>query len=978
MADQEEDFSSLPLSERFAHKNWKVRKEAYEAAAKEFDAAQTEADPVVKQFTQDPTLWKGAVSDSNAAAHQEALSALCSFLQIAGKSGCVRTRYTTLIPLAEKGLISAKPAAKQKALEAILLYIEMDVAGPVVDELLPLLSHKLPKIIAAVLSTFTSIYHAYGCKTVEPKPVVQALPKVFGHADKSVRAEAQNLTVELYRWLRDSIKPLFWNDLKPVQQQDLEKLFDKVKGEPPPKPERSLKSQQATVEIAAASGTQEDGAEGGEEDAEEHMDAEPQFMATNVFPMIPKDLQERLSSQKWKDRKEALDDLHTAVNAPAIEEGPFDEIVRALAKCMKDANIGVVTAAANCVELLAKGIRKSFAKYRAVVFNPLMERLKERKQSVTDALTGALDAVCAASSLGDCLEETLGYLTNKNPLIKLEATRFLVRNLKSTKEAPSIPDTKSMVEACLKLLTDSQDNQRNAGAEVLGVLWKIMGDRVMNVHFEGLDDIRKAKIKEYMEGAEVRSKYKPKAVSAPPPKPAPASTQKKKKPITKAPAATKKPAPAPKVEEPASPPLQPRPTARPGGVPRPGASTNTAPRGLKPPTASGTVKKLAAPSAASPQRVPQQTPPIDDDPIPAPKIFRGLTGRHLSKPGSEQHHPAASTSSNHAPVATAQSLPPLERLELDELRAESERLRSSNEALRAEHLKLSSQVHELQNQNAQLIEDHTRDVLSVKAKETQLVRARSDAESAEQSAQSLQREVDRLKRELGRMGRATSPRATAEYGAADLFPLADAGGAAGVRRGGGVMSPTFGATSGHRGEGKENHVHGPGLARAGGSSKDVKAAAAPPFSPSHKPTGRSEPGSSRRPLSSAGRPRPQAQAPPSNNANGFDSSHGSSTGGAGGFTTDSDAKSSRTSDSSREGGGGGGLGGGGMYQGGGVYQGGANGNYTARRGGSGERPAEKPGPAEGNESWKRAAEVTVNLRARIDAMKQRQMQQRGR
>ena len=90
MADQEEDFSSLPLPDRFAHKNWKVRKEGYEAAAKEFDSAQTENDPVVKQFTSDSSLWKAAVTDSNVAAHQEALNALQSFLQIAGTSGCTR------------------------------------------------------------------------------------------------------------------------------------------------------------------------------------------------------------------------------------------------------------------------------------------------------------------------------------------------------------------------------------------------------------------------------------------------------------------------------------------------------------------------------------------------------------------------------------------------------------------------------------------------------------------------------------------------------------------------------------------------------------------------------------------------------------------------------------------------------------------------------------------------------------------------
>jgi cytoskeleton-associated protein 5 len=71
--------------------------------------------------------------------------------------------------------------------------------------------------------------------------------------------------------------------------------------------------------------------------------------------------------------------------------------------------------------------------------------------------------------------------------------------------------------------------------------------------------------------------------------------------------------------------------------------------------------------------------------------------------------------------------------------------------------KLTSQVHELQNQNAQLIEDHTRDVLSIKAKETQLVRARSDFEASEQTVQNQRREVDRLKRELSRQVRVSSP-----------------------------------------------------------------------------------------------------------------------------------------------------------------------------------------------------------------------------
>src|SRR6478752_6181087 len=69
MADgQEEDFSKLPLPDRFAHKNWKVRKDGYEAAVKEFELTPDESDPTFKPFIQDPGLLKAAAGDSNVAA----------------------------------------------------------------------------------------------------------------------------------------------------------------------------------------------------------------------------------------------------------------------------------------------------------------------------------------------------------------------------------------------------------------------------------------------------------------------------------------------------------------------------------------------------------------------------------------------------------------------------------------------------------------------------------------------------------------------------------------------------------------------------------------------------------------------------------------------------------------------------------------------------------------------------------------------
>ena len=93
MADQEEDLSSLSLQDRFAHKGWKVRKDAYEAATQVFNQAQSETDPTVRQFVQDASIWKGAVGDSNVAAQQEGLGALLAFLQISASQGCTRYNY---------------------------------------------------------------------------------------------------------------------------------------------------------------------------------------------------------------------------------------------------------------------------------------------------------------------------------------------------------------------------------------------------------------------------------------------------------------------------------------------------------------------------------------------------------------------------------------------------------------------------------------------------------------------------------------------------------------------------------------------------------------------------------------------------------------------------------------------------------------------------------------------------------------------
>ncbi len=655
------------------------------------------------------------------------------------------------------------------------------------------------------------------------------------------------------------------------------------------------------------------------------------FEPVNALAKVPKDLQERLASSKWKDRKEALDELFTAVNVPKIKDGDYGEVVRSLAKCMKDAHIAVVMEAASCVEVIAKGLKKSFAKYRSTIMAPMMERFKEKKQSVADALGAGLDAVFASTNLSDCLEETLEFLKHKNPQVKLESVRFLIRCLRSTRDVPSKAEVKLIADAATKLLTESSEVLRSAAAEVLGTLMKILGERAMGPYLEGLDEIRKTKIREFCDAAQVKAKEKPKA--APPPAAAKATPGGVKKVMGKKPTVGGvKKAPAPVAqEEPASAPLQPKPTARSvpsklTGPPKSGISAPTS--GLK------LQRRLAGPGGAptpnvsTPRRTPSQPAPFEDEATPAAPKFgapgRGLAGRPLGKPGLAATTSETSIHSVNAGVSS--NLSAAERSELDELRAEKDRTLRMNEDLRTERSKLHSQIHELQNQNAQLIEDHTRDVLSIKAKETQLVRARSDAEAAEQMCSRLQREMDRLKRELGRSIRSGSPTGSPAGG------RVDASGDGIFRDGSGGL---HGASSSHAGSFSSAN-HGRPSMPSGTTSNGRLPSFTSTLSEEKENVG--ENGDA--PMMASLRERAKMISPP--------------------------AMSTTSSQS--------GVGTGAMNDGRGSPISGAGRETSSSRGGAsshttGSNGANPGGSGDGIESWKRAAEVTSQLKARIELMK---------
>lgn len=106
-------------------------------------------------------------------------------------------------------------------------------------------------------------FRNFGTSAVPPAPVLKALPKIFSHTDKTVRAEGTQLTHTLYQFLGPGIET-FLSDLKPVQVKELKEAFEAMekegKGKGSIKPERLTRNAAREAEAKEAAGGGEEGA----------------------------------------------------------------------------------------------------------------------------------------------------------------------------------------------------------------------------------------------------------------------------------------------------------------------------------------------------------------------------------------------------------------------------------------------------------------------------------------------------------------------------------------------------------------------------------------------------------------------------------------------------------------------------------------------------------------------------------------------
>lgn len=582
---EEEDFSKLSLEDKLQHKSWKARQLGYKELGTE--CCKWDPDTQSHEFRKYSSNIISMAKDCNAPAQETGLECVIKFLENAPQATRLRD---DLVPIVvQKGLGSARASNRSRSLDILLMLVEIDAGEPVIELLLPEINNKQPKLVAAVISAIKEIIRLFGGKVINTKPILKHLSKMFGHSDKNVRAEASELAVVMYPWIGKGVDVSI-ADLKPVQIKELQEKFNAL---PTTKPtlERILRSHQSVVE------EQEEEVMGDEECAddnsleEEPEDIDPYEFAdpVDITSKIPSNFYKDLQAKKWTERKDALEGLLPVINVTRLSDsGPYGELVNVLNSHVNDLNVVVSILAINCLKHIANGLRKKFAAFKPAVLPTLLQKLKEKKQTYVDALRSCLDAIFLSVELSDVIDDILAMFPHKNPQIKAESIRWLIRILKTIKTPPSKSEVKRLCEALLKTFDDGDTAVREATAECIGTLMKAAGERNVNPFIESLADIKKTKVNDYFAKAEVlvQQKAPPKIV---PKKAAPAPSRK---PAQKSAAAPKKAEEAPK----------PSLKSASSSKPPPKIAKLPAKVAAKPPVkkaAAGTASKKAAPSKKS-------------------------------------------------------------------------------------------------------------------------------------------------------------------------------------------------------------------------------------------------------------------------------------------------------------------------------------------------------------------------------------------
>ncbi|XVF23003.1 hypothetical protein REPUB_Repub13aG0000300 [Reevesia pubescens] len=490
----------LPWEDRLLHKNWKVRNEANVDLASLCDSI---TDPKDSRLREIAPLFKKTVADSNAPVQEKALDALIAFLKAADADAGRYAKEVCDAIVAK--CLTGRPKTVEKAQAAFMLWVELEAVDVFLDSMEKAIKNKVAKAVVPAIDVMFQALSEFGAKVVPPKRLLKMLPELFAHQDQNVRASSKGLTLELCRWIgKDPVKSILFEKMRDTMKKELEAELVNVMATA--KPSRKIRSEQdkelehEAVSEAVGPGLVEESVAETPQEIDEYELIDPVDILT---PLEKSGFWDGVKATKWSERKEAVAELTKLASTTKIAPGDFMEVCRTLKKLVTDVNIAVAVEAIQAIGNLARGLRTHFSGSSRFLLPILLEKLKEKKPTLTESLTQTLQAMHKAGCLNlvDIVEDVKTATKNKVPLVRSLTLNWVTFCIETSNKAVVLKVHKDYVPICMECLNDGTPDVRDAAFSALTAVAKSVGMRPLERSLEKLDDVRKKKLSEMISGS---------------------------------------------------------------------------------------------------------------------------------------------------------------------------------------------------------------------------------------------------------------------------------------------------------------------------------------------------------------------------------------------------------------------------------------------------------------------------------------------
>ncbi|KAL2464827.1 Protein MOR1 [Forsythia ovata] len=490
----------LPWEDRLTHKNWKVRNDANIDLATVCDSITDAKDPRIREFG---PYFKKTVADSNAPVQEKALDALISYLKAADADAGRYAKEVCDAVVAK--CLTGRPKTVEKSQTAFMLWVELEAVEAFLDAMEKAIKHKVAKAVVPAIDVMFQALSEFGSKVVPPKRILKMLPVLFDHQDQNVRASSKGLTLELCRWIgRDPVKSILFEKMRDTMKKELEAELANVTGNARPirkiRSEQDKEPEQEAAAEAAGSDPSEEPAADIPQKVDEYDLVDPVDILT---PLEKSGFWEGVKASKWSERKEAVAELTKLSSTTRIAPGDFTEVCRTLKKLITDVNIAVAVEAIQAIGNLSGGLRTHFSGSSRFLLPTLLEKLKEKKPTLTESLTKTLQTMHKSGclNLADIAEDVKTAAKNKVPLVRSMTLNWVTFCIETSSKAVILKVHKEYVSICMESLNDGTPEVRDAAFSALASMAKLVGLRPLEKSLEKLDDVRKKKLSEMIGGS---------------------------------------------------------------------------------------------------------------------------------------------------------------------------------------------------------------------------------------------------------------------------------------------------------------------------------------------------------------------------------------------------------------------------------------------------------------------------------------------